>query len=65
MINFISIKFEDDLKIDEFIPMTITGDELKESPFSRFGLIFVDCKSEKKLKKIYKDTLKRKLYNFR
>lgn len=64
MINFISIKFEDNLKIDEFIPMAITGDELKESPFSRFGLIFVDCKSEKKLKKIYQNILKRKLYNF-
>lgn len=64
MLNFISIKFEDDLKIDEFVPMAITGDELKESPFSRFGLFFIDCKSEKKLKKAYKNILKRKLYNF-
>jgi hypothetical protein len=64
MINFISIKFQEDLKVDEFIPMSTTGDELKESPFSRFGLIFIDCKSEKKLKKIYQNILKRKLYNF-
>lgn len=62
MINFISIKFEDNLKIDEFIPMSITGDELKESPFSRFGLIFIECESPKKLSKLRNKILSKNLY---
>lgn len=64
MLNFISIKFEEGFKIDEFIPMSITGDELKESPFGRFGLIFINCKSQNDLKKLYKNILNRNLYTF-
>jgi predicted ATP-grasp superfamily ATP-dependent carboligase len=64
ILNYLGIQFNENIEIKSFIPLSITGDQLKESPFSRFGLIFIDCKSEKKLKKIYQNILKRKLYNF-
>jgi predicted ATP-grasp superfamily ATP-dependent carboligase len=63
--GFIGIEFNEEVSIKQFIPMAITGDILKESPFSRFGLIFVECKSYENLKSLYHNILNRKFYQLK
>ena len=63
--GFIGIEFNEEVSIKQFIPMATTGDILKESPFSRFGLIFVECKSYENLKSLYGNILNRKFYQFK
>ncbi len=60
---FTGIRFNNDMKIDYFIPLSTTGDKLKASPFGRLGLIFISCKSKSDLKKIYANILNRDVYN--
>lgn len=58
------LEFKKTLKIDDFIPFLKTGEYLKESPFGRFGIIFIECKSKSDLYEKYAELLERRLYSF-
>jgi len=60
---FIGVKYNDKITADLFVPLITTGDELKQSPFGRVGLLFLNCKSKKELVKINNKILNRKLYS--
>ena len=60
---FLGVKYNTPLNIDLFIPLSKTGEEVKQSPFGRIGLVFVKCKSYMEMKKLYKQLLKRGLYD--
>ena len=59
---FIGVDFNKQLNMD-FIPLSKTGDIIKESPFSRIGLVFTKCRSKLEMYEIFKDILDKKLYN--
>lgn len=61
--NIVGIQCLENLKIDTFIPMCKTGDEIKQSPFGRIAIAFLNCKNKKELKKFYSLILNRKLFN--
>lgn len=61
----LGIKFNSELDIDLFIPMMITGDELKKSPFGRFGLFFINCKNHEELDNINDLSSRRELYSYK
>lgn len=47
--NFGSAKFNQPVHIEKLVPLSLTGDQLRESPFSRIGVIFLKCDSEDEL----------------
>ena len=61
--NMIGFGLSLNTNIDLYIPLSKTGDEIKQSPFGRIGLIFIKCKTAKELEKLNQDVLSRKLYN--
>jgi phosphoribosylamine-glycine ligase len=60
---FYSLNFHEQLKIAEWIPLSLTGDHLKQSPLSRVGILFVRTENEIQLDSLYKKTLERHLYD--
>jgi len=62
---FIGVHYNRELNIDLSIPMTITGNELKSSPFGRIGLIFIKCNSSAELSEIKSNILDRNLYTIK
>lgn len=59
----IGLNYFQNLNVDLFIPLSKTGEEVKQSPFGRIGLLFLKCKSFKDLRKLHQAILKRELYN--
>lgn len=61
--RFCSLKFNIPVKIEKFIPLTLAGDMLKASPYSRMGLIFLNVDTETELEELKKTALSRTLYS--
>jgi carbamoylphosphate synthase large subunit len=61
----IGIEFKNELDIDLYISLSVTGDEMKKSPFSRFGLVFIKCNDQKDLENKYGLALRRELYYYK
>jgi biotin carboxylase len=61
--NVIGFGLSQNINIDLYIPLSKTGDEIKQSPFGRIGLVFIKCKTAKELEKLNQYVLNRKLYN--
>ena len=57
-----SIQFKIPVLIEKMVPISLAGDIVKASPFSRIALIFLRSNSEKELLEIYQKTLDRRLY---
>ncbi|MGD8777571.1 MAG: ATP-grasp domain-containing protein [Ignavibacteria bacterium] len=60
--NYNLIKFLHPFDNLEFIPLSSTGDEIRESPFSRIGIIFVFSNNEADSQLLFKKFIKRNLY---
>lgn len=60
--NYIELKFKLPVLIGSFIPLSLAGDSIKPSPFSRIALVFIKCNSNEELVTIYERILKRELY---
>jgi carbamoylphosphate synthase large subunit len=61
--TFASLHFNQPLQIDQFVPLSLTGDTVKPSPFSRIGLLFVRAASSDEFDCIFEKTLQRELYS--
>lgn len=61
--NMVGFSFSQNINIDLSVPLSKTGDEIKQSPFGRIGLIFIKCKTPKELEKLNQDILNRRLYS--
>lgn len=57
-----SVVFKDIPKVFKYIPLSITGDLIEESPFSRIAVIFGNTSNEKKLSKLISKAITRNLY---
>ncbi len=57
-----SIQFHFPILIEKMVPISLAGDMIKASPFSRIALLFSRNNSEKELLDLYKKTLNRNLY---
>jgi biotin carboxylase len=57
-----SIIFKDNIKLTNFIPLSITGEKLRSSPYGRVAIFFAEMSSQVMLKKILKKILSRNLY---
>jgi biotin carboxylase len=60
---FESLKFNYPVMIEKLVPMSLTGDKVKCSPFGRIALLFVRTNSERELSEIFNLTLMRNLYS--
>lgn len=60
--NFGGLDFKRSLSIDRWIPLSLIGDQLKPSPYSRIGIIFISAQHENEMNMIYDAALKRDLY---
>lgn len=60
--TFGHITFDHAVKIERWISLSITGDQLKPSPASRVGILFAEAKTNEELNKLIEKTSKRMLY---
>ncbi len=58
-----SLNFKCPVNIDKLIPLSVAGDLIKESPFSRIALMFARSESAQGLDLLFKRTLERELYS--
>ncbi len=61
-INLNNISFLSPFSAFKYIPLSLTGDEIRESPFSRIGILFTFSKSEEELLGLMESAVRRKLY---
>ena len=59
---FRSLEFNLPVMIEKLVPLSISGDKVKSSPFGRIALIFIRSKSKSELMEIYQRTIRRELY---
>jgi carbamoylphosphate synthase large subunit len=57
-----SLKFKIPVNIVELVPLSLAGDYIKPSPYSRIALLFLSTNSKEDLDNIFEITLKRELY---
>jgi len=53
------------IQIERWTPLSLVGDQLKPSPFSRVGILFCRATDQQDLDLIYQKTLQRNLYEIR
>ena len=59
------IKFKRPILIERWVPLSLVGDELKKSPYSRVGVIFISAKNDSELNALYESTLRQDLYEIK
>jgi hypothetical protein len=62
---FDSISFNHPVKILKYVPLSLTGDKIKESPFSRIGVLFSLSNSESDFSLLFSKTIDRTLYSIK
>jgi carbamoylphosphate synthase large subunit len=62
---FYSLSFNLPTTIEKLVPLTLSGDKVRRSPFSRIGLIFFSTNTEKETDDLLKKILSRELYSIR
>ena len=60
--NFNNISFLSPFSVFKYVPLSLTGDEIMESPFSRIGILFTFSKSEEELLGLMERAIRRRLY---
>lgn len=60
---FRSLEFNFPVMIEKLVPLSISGDKVKSSPFGRIALIFIRTGSEAELMEIYQRAIRRELYS--
>lgn len=60
--NYGSVKFKKPILIDHLISLSVVGDQLKPSPFSRVAIVFASADNEKDFNSLYIATLRHQLY---
>ena len=60
---FTNIQFNSPVKIDQFIPLCVTGDNIRQSPFGRIALMFASTETDVELDYLFDKTLRRELYS--
>jgi formate-dependent phosphoribosylglycinamide formyltransferase (GAR transformylase) len=60
---FSYLHFRQQLRVERWVPLSLTGDQLKPSPASRVGILFASAENEQQFESLYAATLKRKLYD--
>jgi len=58
-----SLTFSQPLMIKKWVPISLTGDRLRASPYGRIGIIFTEDENEQRLNGTFSATLKRQLYS--
>jgi hypothetical protein len=61
--TFGHLSFEQQVKIERWISLSLTGDCLKPSPMSRVGILFAEADSKDALDEIVEKTIRRNLYS--
>jgi hypothetical protein len=57
-----SLSFTMPLMIKKWVPISLTGDSLRASPYGRIGILFAEEATEQGFNEIFYSTLKRQLY---
>jgi biotin carboxylase len=60
--HFYHLNFHQPLKLEQWVPLNVTGERLNPSPASRVGILFARAEDERQLNSLYAITLERKLY---
>jgi hypothetical protein len=61
--SFADISFNSSVKIVKMTPLSLTGDHLKPSPYSRVGIVFFQAQNQDECNALYEKILKRGLYD--
>ncbi len=61
--SFADISFNSPVKIVKMTPLSLTGDHLKPSPYSRVGIVFFQAQNQDECNALYEKILKRGLYD--
>ena len=61
--SFADISFNSPVKIVKMTPLSLTGDHLKPSPYSRVGIVFFQAQDQDECNALYEKILKRGLYD--
>ncbi len=57
-----SLKFNHPLRLIKWVPISLTGDKLRASPYGRIAIMFAEEPNQQALDVIYQATLKRQLF---
>ena len=57
-----SLKFNHPLKLIKWVPISLTGDKLRASPYGRISIMFAEESNEKDLDEVFQKTIQRQLY---
>lgn len=60
--NFAHLRFKRGFLLERWVPLSLVGDPLRASPYSRIGILFCRCSDQPDLESIYDATLQRNLY---
>ena len=60
--NLAHLRFKCSFLLERWVPLSLVGDPLKASPYSRIGILFCRCAGQQDLESIYDSTLQRNLY---
>ena len=60
---FSYLHFRQQLRVERWVPLSLTGDQLKPSPASRIGILFASAENEEQFESLYAATLGRNLYD--
>jgi len=61
--TFSYLHFRQELRVERWVPLSLTGDQLKPSPASRIGILFASAENEQQFESLYATTIERKLYD--
>ena len=56
------IRFNHPIQIEQWIPLSLVGDQIKPSPVSRIAILFASTNNKTELDMLYKKTINRTLY---
>jgi hypothetical protein len=57
-------QFKQPLDLKFFVPLTVAGDRIEQSPYGRAGLFFIAAQSEEERESLYRSLLQGELYSF-
>ena len=57
-----SLSFSLPIMIKKWVPISLTGDRLRASPYGRIGLLFAECKNKAQFHDVWQAALLRDLY---
>lgn len=60
--HFWTLRFNEVIKVSEYVALCISGDPIKPAPFGRIGILFASAADEQEFENLYQNAINRTLY---